>query len=73
MLPLRCVCDSTPTLGNGVVNPQATYETSGSSATAWEAAEEAMELHTAAHLGAVGEVGDLFCSYVPTGWPVFFL
>ncbi len=33
---------------------QSTYETSGS-ATAWEAAEEAMELHTAAHLGAAEE------------------
>ncbi|CAM9649862.1 unnamed protein product [Ectocarpus sp. 4 AP-2014] len=34
---------------------QATFETSGSSNQAWEAAEEAIELHTAAHLGAAGE------------------
>ncbi|CAM9849753.1 unnamed protein product, partial [Pylaiella littoralis] len=35
---------------------QASYETTGSSTTAWEAVEEAMELHTTAHLGSAGEV-----------------
>lgn len=33
------------------------FETGGSS-TAWEAAEEAMELHTASHLAACAQVGD---------------
>lgn len=43
---------------------QSSYETTGSSATAWEAVEEAMELHTAAHLGAAGEVRLVVHTYI---------
>ena len=53
---LLCVCCFFHIFTSGGIQRPG-FETGGSS-TAWEAAEEAMELHTASHLAACAQVGN---------------